>query len=106
MRELVIGVHGQKANDDRSVSASMTKLFERDIELLVSGLPAKNRKSTRKKVGLALLAAVNLIQNRVVFQETSPLEFEISDRELKQEVPKMVIAYLSVPMHNTGLVKG
>lgn len=95
VRELVIGAHGHKASHDKSLGAAMTDLLNGDIEFLLSALPTKRRKSSRKQVGMAVLAAINLIQNRIVFQETSPLEFTVSDRDLKQEIPKMVTAYLA-----------
>ncbi|MDP1564608.1 MAG: TetR/AcrR family transcriptional regulator [Pirellulaceae bacterium] len=95
VRELVIGAHGHKASDDQRIGAAMTELLNGDIEFLLSALPIKKRKSSRKQVGMAVLAAINLIQNRIVFQETSPLEFSVSDRDLKQEIPKMVTAYLA-----------
>lgn len=101
VRELVIGVHGHSASDDQGVRAAMTELLERDIQFLLEALPGQKRKSRRKQVGLAVLAAINLIQNRVVFQATSPLEFKVSDRDLKQEIPKMVVAYLA--FDSTGM---
>lgn len=95
VRELVIGVHGQSTNEDQSIRTAMTELLQSDIELLLSTFPVKKRRLWRKQVGLAVLAAINLIQNRVVFQQTSPLEFKVSDGDLKKEIPKMMIAYLS-----------
>lgn len=106
VRELVIGTHSHNASEDRRVRTAMTGLLERDIELLLAALPAQKRKSSRKQVALAVLAAINLIQNRVVFQETSPLEFKISDRDLKQEVPKMILAYLSSISDENGRRSG
>ncbi|MBL8889399.1 MAG: TetR/AcrR family transcriptional regulator [Planctomycetaceae bacterium] len=106
VRELVIGTHGHSASEDRHVNTAMTSLLERDIDLLLAALPARKRKSSRKQVAVAVLAAINLIQNRVVFQETSPLEFKVSDRDLKREVPKMVLAYLIGISVNTGRRSG
>ncbi len=95
VRELVIGAHGHSSGEDAHIRTAMTNLLERDIELLLATFPAPKRRLWRKQVGLAVLAAINLIQNRVVFQQTSPLEFKVSDGDLKKEIPKMVIAYLS-----------
>ena len=91
---MVVGVHSPQG-DDKNTRSLMTELLERDIEFLLATFPAKRRKLIRQRVGLAMLAAINLIQNRIVFQKTSPIDFALSDRDLKKEIPKMMHAYLS-----------
>lgn len=94
LRELIGRVHQQTGGAADHSRTSMNLAFDRNIEFLLDGLGKVNKRKARKTIGLALMAVIVTLQNRMLQFDTSPIEQTFSDKFLKTELSAMVIAYL------------